>query len=120
MPEILVPMTGGKVMHVIDMMEGGLRYRWTRYGYIKKDGWPHFHDHIEEVPNIGPLLFIPPGPDVDGIAVRDLTQMAEGRPPKPRENKPDIQKMYQQFNERRLRELSTHTVHQGADIPHDE
>lgn len=115
MTTIHVPMKVDET-YTVESYEGGKRYRWTITRLLKSDGDPHVHTHCEEVVDEGPLTIIMPGPDVDAIAIRDLLQMAKEKPRKSRE-KPDITKMYREFNERRLRELQTYTTHQGVDIP---
>ena len=107
-----------RILHVVGFMDGTKRYRWTRTAMEKDNGDTHIHDAYEEVDNTGNLLFIPGGPDVDEVAVRDLTQMAKEKVRKPRE-RPDITKMYREFNERRKRELDTKTVHSVAKVEHD-
>ena len=109
MPEIHVPMTYDQ-QYTIESYENGIRYRWTVTRLLKSDGEPHIHTHCEEVPDEGPLLFIPPGPDVDAIATRDLTQMAKQKPRKPRE-KIDLAAYYLRVQEVRRRELDSKTVH---------
>lgn len=116
MTEIHVAWSNPKVMLVSEFHDSGLRYRWTRVRWTKPDGDYHFHDDFMEVPDIGPLLFIPEGPDVDASAVNDLVQMAKEKPRKPRQ-KQDLTKMYHEFNERRLRELDSKTVHAGVEVP---
>jgi hypothetical protein len=110
MTTIYAPMIP-KILHVQEFWDEGKRYRWTRTAMTKTDGDIHIHDEFEEVTDVGNLLFIPGGPDVDAIAVRDLTQMAKEKTPKPREHKPDIVKMYGEFNERRRWELAGNRVY---------
>lgn len=94
----------------VESYENCIRYRWTITKLRKPDGGIHVHTDCVEVPDEGPLTLIMPGPDVDAIAIRDLLQMAKEKPRRPRE-KPDITRMYQEFNERRRRELDSKTVH---------
>lgn len=118
MTTIHVPMIAEK-MHVIESYENARRYRWTVTTYRKPDGDKHIHTHCEEIPDDGPLMFIPDGPDVDAVAVRDLTAMAKEKPRKPRE-KPDLAGMYQRFNEVRRREMDSKTVHPSIEVPRGE
>ena len=113
MTEIHVAWSNPKVCHVSEFHDSGLRYRWTRVRWTKPDGDFHFHDMFEEVADEGPLLFIPEGPDVDEVAVHDLVQMAKQKKRKPRD-KPDVTKMYQQFNERRAAELADRRIYAVA------
>lgn len=118
MTEIVVPMQPISV-RAVESYDSGKRYRWTVTKFRKADGGIHLHTHCEEVPDVGPLLFIPEGPDVDAVAIHDLTQMAKEKPRRVRE-KPDLTAMYQRFNEVRARELDTKTVHPVAKVSHDE
>lgn len=113
MTTIHVPMTVEE-MTTIESYEDCRRYRWTITRLRKPDGEIHVHTHCEEVPDIGPLTIVMPGPDVDAIATRDLLQAAKGKTRKPRE-KPDLTAMYRQFNEVRRRELDSKTVHPIGD-----
>lgn len=94
----------------VESYEEGRRYRWTITRLRKPDGDIHVDTRCEEVEDVGPLMFIPGGPDVDAIAIRDLTQMAKEKPRKQRE-KPDIAAMWTRFNEVRKRELDSKTIH---------
>lgn len=98
---------------VVESYEDGKRHRWTITRFIKSDGDVHIHTDCEEVPDEGPLTIVMPGPDVDNIAIRDMLQAAKAKPKYKRE-RPDITRMYQEFNERRVRELDTKTVHVNA------
>lgn len=109
MTTIHVPMVQDE-MYTIESYEDGRRYRWTVTRLIKSDGTPHVHTHCEEVPDVGPLTFIPPGPDVDRIATRDLLAYAKEKPRKPRE-KLDLTAYYLHVQEQRRRELDSKTVH---------
>ena len=94
----------------VESYEDCRRYRWTITRLRKPDGDIHIDTRCEEVPDVGPLTMILPGPDVDDIAIRDLLQAAKGRPRKVRE-KPDLQAHYTEFQERRRRDLNTKTTH---------
>jgi hypothetical protein len=104
-----------KILFVVEVHEDGRRFRWTRIRTENGTGDVNYHNDWEEVPDVGPLLMIPEGPDVDGVAVRDLVQMAKQKPRRERE-KPDITGMYQRFNEVRKRELDSKTVHPVAKV----
>lgn len=104
-----------KIMFVAEVHDEGRRFRWTRIRTDDGHGNINFHNDWEEVPDVGPLLYIPEGPDVDETAVRDLTQMAKEKKRKVRE-RPDLTAMYQHFNEVRARELDTKTVHPVAKV----
>lgn len=106
---IHVPMTVEETT-TVESYENCTRYRWTITRLRKPDGDIHIHTQCEEVPDVGPLTMILPGPDVDEIAIRDMLQAAKGRKRKPRE-KPDITRLYDEFRERRGREHDTKTTH---------
>lgn len=106
-------------MYTYESYEGKSRYRWTIKRFIKSDGEPHLHVDCVEVPDEGNLLMIMEGPDVDEIATRDLIQAAQGRPKKIRQDKPDIQRMYQHFNEIRQWELSQRRVYPVVKVHSD-
>ena len=116
MTEVFVKWTNPKVMLVSEFHDDCKRYRWTRVRWTKPDGDYHFHDDFMEVPDIGPLVFIPEGPDVDASAVDDLIAFAK-RPKRRQREKQDVTKMYHEFNERRARELDTKTVHAAVEVP---
>lgn len=89
-----------KIVHVLDVHDEGRRFRWTRYRWdVGSD--THYHDDWVEIPEDGgPLLFIPSGPDVDEIAVRDLTQRAmETRKKRKDRPKRDFNKDWHHFTE---------------------
>lgn len=115
MTTITVKMSNPKILHVVESYENGKRYRWTLTRWTKSDGNYHIDTHCEEVADVGPLLFIPEGPDVDAQAVHDLTQMAKLKPRKPRE-KPDIVKLYDEFRYRRGEELKDIRVYPVAKV----
>ena len=115
MTEVHVPFCDPKILNVIESYENGKRWRWTTTRWTKPDGNFHVNVHCEPVPDDGPLLFIPQGPDVDDIAVRDLTQWAKGKPRVQRE-KPDLVKMYDEFRYRRGEELKNIRVHPVAKV----
>ena len=81
------------IEHVIEVLHDGARWRWTRYRRYDNS----FDDQFEKVEHSNrPMLFIPKGPDVDAVAVRDLTQKALAQQPPPRENKPDVNALWQE------------------------
>ena len=104
MTTIHVPMVQDE-MYTVESYEDGRRYRWTITRYLKSDGHPHVHTDCEEVPDVGPLTLIMPGPDVDRIATHDLMQMAKGKKRKEREPF-DFLGYYQHVQEVRRRELA--------------
>ena len=116
MTTIYAPMIQDE-MYTYESYEDGKRYEWTVYRYIKSDGDPHVNVDCVEVPDVGPLLFIPAGPDVDKIATHDMKQAAKLRPRKQRE-KPDLLAMYQKMQDTRRWELSTRSQFQVAKVDH--
>ena len=92
----------GRILFANEEMLGGNRYMRVRR--IFPDGTTR--DEVQQVDNVGPLLFIGGLGDVDDIALRDLVQMMKESPPPIRENKPDITELYLDFQEGRRMELS--------------
>lgn len=115
MTTIHVPMTVEETT-TVESYEDCRRYRWTITRLRKPDGDIHVDTRCEEVEDVGPLTLIMPGPDVDNIAIRDLLQAAKGKTRKPRE-KPDVTKLYLEFQERRRRDLSSKSVHSMTGRP---
>lgn len=102
MTGIIVVKEKGQVLFANEELVGGNRYMRVRR--IFSDG--STHDDIHQVDDVGPLLYIQGLGDVDDIAIRDIVQEAKANLPPPRENKPDITKLYLDFQEARRIEMS--------------
>jgi len=102
MTAIIIPGETGRILFANEYQEGGKRYMRVRRRF--SDGL--CRDAIHEVDDAGPLLFIGGLGDVDDIALRDIVQMMKASPPPERENKPDITRLYLDFQEGRRMELS--------------
>jgi len=102
MTAIIIAKEKGQILFANEEMLGGNRYMRVRR--IFSDGTTR--DDVHQVDNVGPLLFIGGLGDVDDIAIRDIVQEAKANPPPARENKPDITKLYLDFQEARRVEMS--------------
>lgn len=102
MPGILVAKERGRVLFANEFQEDGKRF--IRVRRIFSDG--HTKDDVHQVDDVGPLLFIGGLGDVDDIAIRDIVQEAKATPAPVRANKPDIPKLYLDFQEARRTEMS--------------
>lgn len=102
MTTIFVPSEKGRILFANEFQEGGNRY--MRIRRIRSDGTTYDEKH--QVDDVGPLLMIGGLGDIDDIAIRDLVQELKATPPPIREDKPDITKLYLDFQEGRLMEAS--------------
>lgn len=107
MPEIIVARERGRILFANEEMDGNNRYMRVRR--IFSDGTTR--DDLHQVDNVGPLLHIQGLGDVDDIAVRDIVQEMKANPPPIREDKPDITKLYLDFQEGRRMEMSGRRHH---------
>lgn len=107
MTTIFVPSEKGRILFANEYQEGGNRYMRVRR--IRSDGTTY--GAVHQVDDVGPLLMIGGLGDVDDIALRDLVQELKATPPPIREDKPDITKLYLEFQEDRLAELSGRRTH---------
>lgn len=102
MMTIIIAKEKGQILFANEELGGGNRY--MRIRRIFSDGTTR--DEVHQVDNVGPLLHIQGLGDVDDIAIRDIVQEAKATPPPPREDKPDITKLYLDFQEGRRIEMS--------------
>ena len=107
MTEIIVLKEKGRILFANEELNGADRYMRVRR--IFSDGT--IRDDMHQVDNVGPLLQIGGLGDVDDIALRDIVQEMKANPPPPREDKPDITKLYLDFQEARRTEMSGRRHH---------
>jgi hypothetical protein len=90
---------GDEIDYAVEELRDGKRYMRIR----RRSG----KEEYQRVPDSDrPFLLVPNLGDVDDIALRDISQEVQETPTRERENKPDIQKEYDEFRENRRRELS--------------
>lgn len=102
MTGIIVVKEKGRVLFANEELADGKRF--MRVCRVLSDGTTR--EDLHQVDDIGPLLFIQGLGDIDDIAIRDIVQEAKANPPPPREDKPDITKLYLDFQEARRVEMS--------------
>jgi hypothetical protein len=90
---------GDEIDYAVEELRDGKRYMRTH----RRSG----QDEYQEVPDSNrPLLLVPNLGDVDDVALRDISQEVQAKPPIDRESKPDMQKEYDEFRENRRREVT--------------